>query len=263
MSEDRQHLSVSQINTFCRCGEQWRRRYVEGDIVPPNVSLLRGTGVHVGASTNYQQKIESGEDLPQADIVDAAVEGFKARRAAEGLSFTEEERQTGVRKVTGAAIDATARLAKLYADEEAPTVQPQFTEEKFCITLPGDYDLIGVIDVADVEDNVCDLKTSGKSPAKNAAATSLQLTVYAPGFKALTGRWPKEMRLSFLVDNKEPKRIVQATNPTRDDIEMLVCRFNQMVQAIKSGVYTPATPDNWCCSEKWCGYWRTCKYAKR
>ena len=32
------HLSVSQLGMFQRCGEQWRRRYLDEEVIPPGIA---------------------------------------------------------------------------------------------------------------------------------------------------------------------------------------------------------------------------------
>lgn len=78
------HISASQLVTFARCPEQWRRRYIEGDIIPPGIAALRGSGVHKGAETAMRSKIETHANMRPAEVVDIAVAGFDARYEADG-----------------------------------------------------------------------------------------------------------------------------------------------------------------------------------
>lgn len=50
------YLSVSQLDTFTRCGEQFRRRFMEGECIPPGIAARIGSGVHK-AWGNLQGKI--------------------------------------------------------------------------------------------------------------------------------------------------------------------------------------------------------------
>ena len=81
----RPHISPSQISMYSRCGEQFRRRYLAKDIVPPGVALIKGSAVHKGIETNNEQKMESWADLPKDDIVEAAVSTVKEKVKNEGL----------------------------------------------------------------------------------------------------------------------------------------------------------------------------------
>ena len=105
MADERNHISFSQLNLFSNCAEAYRRRYILGEIIPPGVALLKGSGVHVGAAVNHAQKVNSGVDLPVKDIVDAAVAGFEDRRAKDGVQLSAEEQSIGLKPTIGRAKD--------------------------------------------------------------------------------------------------------------------------------------------------------------
>src|SRR5580700_2286114 len=71
-------LSPTQLEMFSRCGEQYRRRYIEHEIIPPGIAMAKGKGFHAGAEHNMRQKLETGVDLSVAEIVDVAVTSFEA-----------------------------------------------------------------------------------------------------------------------------------------------------------------------------------------
>ena len=69
-------IHQSSLGTALRCGEQFRRRYIEGERVPPGVAAGRGTGVHKANEVNLNQKVITGTDLKLSDLKDAARDGF-------------------------------------------------------------------------------------------------------------------------------------------------------------------------------------------
>ena len=71
MSGEVLRLSPSSINMFLRCQYQWYLRYVEGLKVPPKSALVVGLAFHKGEEINFSQKVETGEDLPLDDVLDA------------------------------------------------------------------------------------------------------------------------------------------------------------------------------------------------
>ncbi len=244
---------------FCRCPEQYRRRYVEKEIIPPGIAAIRGTGVHAGIKENFGQKIESHEDLKKSDIVDAALSGFKAELKG-GFSLTPDEQSIGRKKVVGAAMDTTAALSELYADEMAPEYQPRLVEQRVKLELPdSSHDLLGIIDMADDKDIVVDTKTAAKSKSASDAVTSRQLTTYALLHRKHTGRVAKELRLEVLVATKKPKRQTLRTTRGPADFEVLAATMNAVFESIDLGNFPPNT-EGWWCSEKWCGYATTCRY---
>lgn len=256
------HLSPSQLDMYCRCGEAYRRRYIEGDKIPPAIAMLKGTGVHAGAKVNMQQKIASHVDLPAKDIIDAAVAAFDAETHG-GYSLLPEEAAMGAAKVIGEAQDAVATLAEVHAKHQAPDYQPVLVEELIRIELPGPRDLLGIIDLADDQKRVIDFKTGAKSKTQADVDNSVQLTTYAVAYHAKFGEPPAEVRLDTAVQTKT-KAYRDVKSSTRDvaDINALGNRINAVEAAIAAGIFTPAAPGSWNCSPKWCGYFNAgCPYV--
>ena len=70
------------------CPERYRRRYVNQEIVPPGISLIRGTSVHKGAEHNHRQKIKSHIDLKKKEILEIVDAEFDNRKNKEGFMLT-------------------------------------------------------------------------------------------------------------------------------------------------------------------------------
>jgi hypothetical protein len=260
----KRYISASQLQMYERCGEQYYRRYILKEKIPPGISLLKGTGVHGGARANFRQKVESKQDLPRKDIVEIAVTEFERSFDQQGVLLTAEEETIGLKKVLGETKDSVVKLADLYAVEIAPAYQPVFVEESYRIVIENSlYDLLAIMDLADEQERVVDLKTGAKSKTQKDVDTSEQLTFYALVYKAKTKRLPKEVRLETLVDTKVAK--VQTLFSTRDDedLRVLVERVNTMIQGLEKGVFVPAQPTSWVCDERYCGYAPTCRYYKK
>lgn len=259
------HLSPSALATLSRCGEQYRRRYIEGDRIPPGMAALKGVGVHRGIKENFDQKIESHTDLKPSDIVDAAVAGFDEEKNIRGYELTSEEVSIGVDKVLGEAVDATARMAQGHAELQAPSYQPVMVEQRLMVPLPGaTHDLLGIIDVLDDKHRVTDFKTGAKSKPQGDADSSLQLSYYAAAVELKTGRKPVEARLDVIIDKKSgPDRQVLRTQRDQDHAAVLVARVNAALSVIQAGAFVPTDPTNWWCSARWCGYHSTCPYAMK
>jgi hypothetical protein len=256
------HLSPSQLDMFFRCGEQYRRRYMEKEIIPPGIAVIQGTGFHGGAKANGEQKIFSHEDLPASDIKEAAAAAFETRLAG-GYMLDPDEESRGAAVVIGEAKDSTVAMADFYAKHQAPEYQPVLVEKKVRIELPlAARDLVGIIDLADDQRRVVDLKTSRRRKNQNDADTSLQLTTYAAAYKAETGEDPAEVRLDTVVQQaKGHARDLQVSTRGPQDFAALANRINAVTQAIEAGIFPPTDPGNWACSERFCGYWKSCKYV--
>jgi len=259
---DKPHISASQLGMYARCPEQYRRRYMEGERRPPGIALLVGSGFHVGAEMNFTQKIETHEDLPASEIVDAAVAGFELRLAGDGLLLSGDEAGRGQEAVVGEAKDQTAQLAYAHAKLQAPDYQPVVVEHKTRIVFPNaTHDLLAITDLRDDQSRVVDLKTAARKQPAGTADKSMQLTVYAGAFQVDTGAPPTGLRLDTITKTKTPARQIQETTRTAADFQALVNRVNAVLAAIAAGNFPPCDPSGWNCSPKWCGYWADCPYT--
>lgn len=253
MDAGKPYLSPTQLETYLRCGEAYRRRYVEGERIPPGIVALQGTGVHVGAEVNFRQKIATGTDLPVRDIVDASVDGFD-RQLVEGWSVDPEGPSVGD------ARDEVASLATVLAREVCPEYQPTHVEQTVKIELPGSHDMLGVIDLA-ADGRVVDLKTTSKVWSQDTIDRSPQVTFYAAAHRLLTGEIAQEVVIENLVKTKKPKRVKLTSTRDTKDFAALAARINAVSAGINAGVFVPAESGSWMCSRRWCGYFDSCPYV--
>lgn len=261
------HLSPSQIDSYTRCGEAYRRRYIEKEIIPPGFSLIKGGSVHKGAEENFRQKIETKADIAVNDMAEIAAAHFDGTIRLEGVLLSEEEESIGKAKVIGNAKDSAIRMVGTFAASVAPLYQPIAVEEKVRIALPGPRDLLGVMDLV-LEDGVQDLKTGAKKKTQSDIDTSAQLTTYAALYQAKYGKPPARLIIDTVIDRVSEKTAKvtsehQQLTTTRDanDFNALAARINTVVKGIEAGSFIPATPGAWWCSAKSCGYWRTCAFV--
>lgn len=253
------HLSVSQLDMFSRCGEQWRRRYIEGEVIPPGVAARVGTGVHRAAEVNYKHKIEHGEDMPLDSVKDAAADAYgKALR--EGVFFAPDE-VSGARHAMSAGKDAAVSLATLYRQELAPKVMPALVEEKIILDLPGvPLPIVTILDCYTQTKELRDIKTASRKWDESKAHTSMQPTVYREAVRQVTGEYPECLCFDVLVNTKIPALQVLPTKRDADDLAIMTRKFQIMLASINAGIFQPAEPGSWMCSPKFCGYYYTCNY---
>lgn len=258
------HTSASQLAAYTKCPEAYRRRYLEHERIPPGIALLKGSGVHTGAETNMRQKVDTFRDLPVSDIIDAAVAGFDGRAQEEGVSLDDIESSRGPDVVLGEARDDVAELAAVHANQQAPEYQPVIVEREVTIELPGcSRDLKGVVDMADTQQRIVDFKTTKRRKQEDEAHRSVQLTVYASAYRAVTGEAPSGVLLDVLVQTKtKTSRQVLDSTRTIDDFNALAHRINAVQAAIDAGHFPPASPDAWWCAPKWCGFHSTCPFVQ-
>lgn len=256
----RPQLHATALTT--QCGEAFRRRYVEGEIIPPGVAMVVGTATDRSVSQNLQEKIDRGTLLEVTAVADAARDGLEAAWAG-GVTLTDEEAAHGLRKVKGEAADKAVRLATLHAQRVAPRLSPLRVQRAWSLTIPGyPLDVVGTLDIQEPT-TIRDTKTAARAPADDAAETSVQLTAYHLAVTVLDGKAPAAVALDYLVDSKPPKPVSLSATRGPEDYRALLARVEVWTKALETGTFTPVTPDHWICSPRWCGYYSTCRYVRR
>ena len=133
--ESKPQLHVSSLGM--KCMEQFRRRYIEKDVIPPGVALIVGTGTHKGVDANMTHKIETGELLPVDAVADAARDGVNEAWESGGVKLEADEVAKGIKVVRGEAVDKAVRLARLHATETAPAINPTHAERPWSLEITG------------------------------------------------------------------------------------------------------------------------------
>lgn len=248
------YLSFSQINMYSRCGIQYHLRYIEGIKIPPKSALILGSAFHKAQEAEYINKIEKNEDLPIDEVFDILSDNIE-EAFSEDVLLDEEEQSKGKEVVKAAIKDNGISMMGAYYDEIATKTQPVAVEEKFILDMH--VPIIGFIDLITDEGIVADTKTAGKSPAKNEADKSQQLTIYALGYKELYGHLPESLRLDYVVapcTSKKAKSCVVTLETKRNEeqIKRLARRVERIVDGINKGVFIPPDQGSWACS--YCGY---------
>jgi len=258
MEENRRpQIHVTALNMLSFCGEQFRRRYVCGEKVPPGVAMLIGSATDKAVTADLRSKIERKKLLKKGEVESLARDSLVAGWNG-GVSLDDEQKSVGVAATKGLAIDAAVRLARLHHKVLAPKIQPKAVQRSFALDIEGcGYQLVGTMDVED-DKGIRDTKTKSRTPARDEADRSIQLTGYALALKAIDGKMPERVTLDFLVDGKEPSAIVQESTRTNEQVEAFLRRLEKAIEAITKGVFLPASPTDFRCSPRWCGYWSSC-----
>lgn len=258
-------LHFTAIDMLSRCGEQYRRRYVQNEKIPPGVAVIVGSATHRCIAGNMRHKMETGALLLAETCAAFARDAVNKTWAEEGVLLNDDERQMDLGKVRGAAVDKAVRLSVLHHQRIAPLVQPTHVERAWTLALPGypDLDLAGTIDIQEGSTCIRDSKTSAMSPAWNVADNSDQLTAYALAAQVLDGAMPGRLALDYLVDLKRgPKVETRVTTRTADDSRVFLRRVEAAINALDKGAFVPARQTDWWCSLRWCGYASTCPYFR-
>lgn len=264
--KQKRHVSPSQLAMYMRCGEQYRRRYLDGQKLPPGVALLRGSSLHKAAEMDFRHKRDRGEDLHRNDVVAIAVSEFDKRSANEEIHLGPDERARGRAIVLGEAKDSVAALAGTFRDEIAPKHAPHVVEQEQAIEIPGtNTDLVGRVDwIEPADGTIVDLKTRTRASAVGEHAKSPQFTTYALVRANVTGDPPPRIIVEELIDGQTPRtNTVVVPKKERADFVSLLESYAEMLKGIERGVFMPAygQAGAWWCGARFCGYHGTCKYV--
>jgi PD-(D/E)XK nuclease superfamily len=266
----KRQLHQSGLQQFWRCGEAYRRRYIEREKTPQSANMAIGTAVDASSNADLSNKIQACVLLPQDEVQDIARD--TVNREWDSVRVTDEDRDEGPAADKGDAVDAAVGLAGFHHETVAPILTPTHVQRPFVLDLENypDWQLAGTIDVQALDDlggiHIRDLKTSGKSPVKTLAHDSLQLTMYAMAVRVADGQMVAGVHLDYTV--RTPKRHelkYVALDSTRDvdDFGPLFARVENAIENIEAGRFAPAPTDAWWCTQKFCAYFETCRYARK
>lgn len=249
------YLSISQIETYMKCGLQYYYRYIQGKMTPPGIALVTGSSGHAALEMNFTHKAKTMEDAPVADVLDAFSDSYDQK-------VIEVEHMNKVAK--GKEKDRTTKLIEVHQEIMAPSLMPmdQSSVEGEIRMDIGGVPMLGYYDL-ETPTALIDHKFVGKAKGTNEANDSLQLTFYSKA------KGKPDVAFNCLIKQKESKtthkwsdpRVVMVTGRTRTEADYKwlesVVRF--VAAAISAGVFVPAPPDHWACTKRFCGYYDQCR----
>lgn len=240
------NISSTQLTTWLRCPKQYEFRYIQGFRLPPRASLTRGSSCHKAWETEHRHKMATKEDLSIEQVLDVYNDEFE-KRAVETVWDDEDK---------GKVKDSGVKMTKVYYENVSTKVQPIACEESFKIELCG-HEVTGVIDLETDKGEIRDAKTSSRKKSSIPVDHQLQMAFYAEAR-------PSARR--FVLDNAiatSKNAELESLTLTREDLpkQRLENYLSAFGESLMKGNFPPTAPDNWCCSEKWCGYWNQCPFG--
>ena len=257
-------IHQSMLNMAFRCGEQFRRRYLENEIIPPGIAAGRGTGVHYANRINLIQKIKSEIDLPLSDIQDATRDGYIG--AFSNGVYLSKDKLSQKEKLLNEGLNDSLRCSEVYLERVAPEIKPKAVEEPFNLDVGLALPLAGTIDI-EQENKLDDLKTSSKKWAEGQIEKEIQPVLYSFVHEKLTGNKPL-FRYHILIARRgkdgSPTSAGYDTQEiicTEKQYSALFAKLQIFIEMLQKGVFPPANSTSWWCnSPEWCGYYESCVY---
>ena len=249
----------SGVEKFFGCGEAFRREIIEGERNAPSAAMVVGTAVDRSVRENLEYKRQYGELLEPENVKAEARDTLEALWDAEVLLDEGETKDSSINKAVG--------LAGLHHEKLAPIIQPVHVARKWVLDVAGyPFQIAGEIDVQEPED-IRDTKTKKQAPPADMAHDDLKMTAYAMAAEKLDGVRPKAVKLDVLWETPKKRdrkfRVLESTRDERD-YQAFLNRVVLMHSSIQAGIFGAAEQgNNWRCSEKYCGFFRTCRYARQ
>jgi hypothetical protein len=259
-------LHQSHLDQLCRCGEKYHRIHDLGHVEPRPVHLIVGGATHATGARNLLHKVANKGILKSTEEVqDIARDEFSKNWNEAPVVFNTEEKETGIDRVKGMAIDMTINLSTIHGSKLAPMLQPSVdletgvvgVEKKWVIECSNyPFDLAGMWDVEEMKTSetspaviwtIRDLKNLKRNPGQNYAESSDQLTIYAMASYIINQRLLDEIWIDVLVKTKEPYLISYPTARDVRDFEIVKNRIDRAAQIIDKQIYTPANRTDWWC----------------
>ena len=245
-----EHISHTQIAMLLRCGEEYRRTYVEGQPRPLAPALIVGQVYHKTIEFGFNARLTDGTELSMPEIRQVAQDGWAMAVAGAEIAWDggkpEELR------------DQVANLAALYWEQVAVAIKPMAVEMRFEVDVPQvDVPLVGIIDLVDGE-TLVDHKTANRAWSQNRAERDLQACAYLYARWRQTGEQASQFRFDVAVKSGKPRIQQLATSRTERQLRW----YERLLQAawgqIQAGVFVP-NPTAWNCSARYCPFWSDCQ----
>ncbi len=252
-------LTQSMVTQYLHCGLQWEFRYIQGLKIPPKGVLTLGSAVDAGVTHNLAQKIETGIDLPEQEVLDAFETDFNRRSEFTDWTGTTKEAEK----------DVGVRLSRLHRKEAAPLIKPAAVQWGFRFDTGRGYGMAGTADIITEDGTVEDTKSSNKIYQQDAISQSLQGPIYVNALKKLglpgqTASGAFRYRVLIKPTKTLPARLQTIERGISDrEISFAEEATDRVHRAIQAGIALPADPKSYLCNETWCGYHSVCPKGRK
>ena len=239
-----QLLSPSQVRSFMDCQVRWRFKYVLRLKDPQNGNLALGRAFHACLTHNFNQKIETREDLPITGVLALFREAWALE--LELTEFRDDEDPSEL------AACGVALVAK-YMAEVAPTIDPAAVEVRVTGEI-GRVHVQGWVDLLDVDGRVIDIKTAARRPSGIDPDHRFQIATYIQLLPGASG----EARVDTLVKTKAPKIVSQSFQVNEQDLRATRTLYPLAQRVMKAEAFVP-NRRSITCSRRNCSFWRHCE----
>ena len=253
--DTRPRLSHSKVERYLRCGESFRRRWIDGER-RQTTKMLVGSAVGRAAEADNKAKISDHRALTVFETLDIALEAFEGlqqdRPVSDEQNLTRAETET---------VNATRTLS-LVASKQINSLL--FAEEKWAagVSLGGGREVLftGIPDAV-TSWGIGDYKT-GKRWRADVAWRNRQVPFYALLHAANLGRRPDSGWIWNLFRIRGGYGFQQLEVDVSDEaLQASLSILRAVEQGISGGIFLPAAGTEWSCSPQACEYFHDCPYT--
>lgn len=83
------YISFSQFSTYLKCGERYRRSYVNKEKMPPNVNMVVGSSIHYAIEVANKTVIDRGDVIENDTAINLAVSYWNEKKGDIGYKQSE------------------------------------------------------------------------------------------------------------------------------------------------------------------------------
>lgn len=231
-------LSASSLNTYLRCPQQWKLKYVDRLPEEPKPFLNLGSAVHAALETFYDGRLT--KPPPLEEVLTAFEEEFDP-----DAYQTEEERERRHRN--------GLEMVRAYYEKHAEDFEPAFDTEKRLSFEVGGVPFTGFVDRLDKVDGdklrVVDYKT-GRAVDLERVRTDRQLTLYQLGVEQMFGMEVASLALYHV----NSQTLLEAPRHNEETVEALKNTAQEVARNIQNERFEP-DPGHYC---QWCDFQPYC-----
>lgn len=259
-------LSVSSLQRFWRCPEQWRRHYLLGEREPTNGQMVLGSAVGQAIAHHFSARLQ-GSAIDKTEARDSYHHAFEL--AAEGAVFdgageTARKKAAATLRARGEALLAEYLASPLVAALEREQVIE--VEPRYEIRYPGaQWGFLAYLDLLTARNTIVDVKVTGRHKSPQEARRDVQARAYVlTRYLAEPSAPAPRFQFHSLRHGNKPDSLPIPEQPitfSLSDLQAferrLVVTARNIAECQRTGDWGYASPMGWWCSER-CPSWSTC-----
>lgn len=265
------HLSPTQIEMYLRCPRQYCSRYVEGKKFPPGVAMVEGKTHHCVFEHNNKHKIKKGSDYSLKPLFNFFHDSFNEYQ---GEIPKKEWMRAGETK--DKVLNRGKELLAKYLSKFAGRLTPWYIERELRFKV-GDVEVLGYLDVAgEVQPalkkskanpprySVIDYKVVSRKKTDAELQNAIGLSFYGWGAIDLFSgidmlKNPPDVGFCSLTKTQQPDVHWQSVVLQVGRIKWFRRVVLDIANCISQGSFPVCNPVTWCCTDRFCGYYKQCK----